>query len=105
MFARKLTQQEYLKWVGLYDEFFKILDEYFHRQLKKMSLVVMGDQDHVFFRAAQKFVEKQEKAKLVVFEKCGHICNVEEWQKFNAEALQFLLPDGGLHFNMGIKNH
>ncbi|MEZ4932873.1 MAG: alpha/beta hydrolase [Saprospiraceae bacterium] len=92
MFARKLTQKEYLKWVGLYDEFFKVLDEYFHRQLKSFSLIIMGDEDHVFFKAARKFAEKQEKATLVVFEKCGHICNVEQWQKFNQEALRFLLP-------------
>ncbi len=92
MFARKLTQKEYLKWVGLYDEFFKVLDQYFHRQLKKVSLIVMGDEDHVFFKAAKKFAARQEKVTLVVFEKCGHICNVEQWQKFNQEALRFLLP-------------
>lgn len=89
--ARRLTQSEYMKWVGLYGEFFQVLDEYFHRKMKKMSLIVMGSEDHVFFKAAKRFVEKQEKATLVVFEKCGHICNVEQWQRFNQEALRFLL--------------
>lgn len=88
--AKRLTQEEYMKWVGLYGEFFQVLDEYFHRKLKKWSLVVMGAEDHVFFKAAHRFVEKQEKAKLVVIEKCGHICNIEQWQRFNAEALRFL---------------
>ncbi|MEO1257631.1 MAG: alpha/beta hydrolase [Bacteroidota bacterium] len=96
MFARRLTQKEYLKWVGLYGEFFRVLDEYFHRKLKKMSLVVMGAEDHVFFKAAKRFAEKQEKVTLVVFEKCGHICNIEQWQKFNQEALRFLLPKNEL---------
>lgn len=89
--AKRLTHVEYMKWVGLYGEFFKILDDYFHRKMERMSLIVMGAEDHVFYKAAKRFVAKQEKAKLVVFEKCGHICNVEQWQRFNQEALRFLL--------------
>ncbi|MCF8248248.1 MAG: alpha/beta hydrolase [Saprospiraceae bacterium] len=88
--AKRLTQAEYMKWVGLYGEFFQVLDEYFHRQMKKLSLVVMGAEDHVFYKAARRFVAKQEKATLVVIEKCGHICNIEQWQRFNEAALQFL---------------
>ncbi len=94
--AKHLTQTEYMKWIGLYGEFFKVLDEYFHRKLKKMSLVVMGAEDHVFFKAAKRFVAKQEKARLVVFEKCGHICNIEQWQRFNEVALRFLRGEGSL---------
>ena len=93
-YARRLTQEEYMKWVGLYGEFFQVLDYYFHQQLRKLSLVVMGEEDHVFFKAARRFVEKQEKASLVVMEKCGHICNIEQWQRFNMEALKFLTYDG-----------
>jgi pimeloyl-ACP methyl ester carboxylesterase len=89
--ARRLTHKEYMKWVGLYGEFFQILDEYFHRKMERMSLIVMGAEDHVFYKAAKRFVAQQEKAKLVVFDKCGHICNVEQWQRFNQEALRFLL--------------
>lgn len=96
MFARRLTQKEYMKWVGLYVEFFQMLDQYFHKKLQKMTLVVMGKEDHVFYRAAKKFTEKQEKATLVAFEKCGHICNIEQWKKFNQAALQFLLGQNKL---------
>lgn len=92
--AKQLSQSEYMKWVGLYGEFFKVLDEYFHRKLRKMSLVVMGAEDHVFYKAAKRFVAKQEKARLVVFEKCGHICNIEQWQRFNEVALRFLKGEG-----------
>ncbi len=99
--ARRLTQKEYMKWVGLYAEFFKLLDEYFYRQTKKWSLVVMGAEDHVFFKAAHRFVEKQERASLVVIEKCGHICNIEQWQRFNAEAMKFLRAKEHGNFNHG----
>lgn len=92
--AKQLTQAEYMKWVGLYAEFFRVLDGYFHRKMKKVSLVVMGAEDHVFFKAAKRFVAKQEKASLEVFEKCGHICNIEQWQRFNEVALKFLQGEG-----------
>ncbi len=92
--AKRLTQAEYMKWVGLYGEFFKVLDECFYRPLKKWSLVVMGAEDHVFFKAAHRFVAHQEKATLVVIERCGHICNIEQWQRFNVEALAFLKGKG-----------
>lgn len=92
--AKRLTQAEYMKWVGLYGEFFKVLEECFYRPLKKWSLVVMGAEDHVFFEAALRFVAHQEKATLVVIERCGHICNIEQWQRFNVEALAFLKGKG-----------
>lgn len=88
--AKKLTNKEYMKWVGLYGEFFKILDECFNAPMLNKSLVVMGAQDHVFLKAAQRFAKKQKEAKLVIFEKCGHICNIEKWKDFNRVAVQFL---------------
>lgn len=89
--SKKLSPTEYLKWVGLYKDFFRLLTGFFDRELQKLSLVVMGEEDHVFFNAAQKFVKKhQEKANLVIFEKCGHVCNIEQYERFNQIALAFL---------------
>ena len=89
--SQKLSPREYLKWVGLYKDFFRLLRRFFNRELGKLSLIVMGDQDHVFFNAAQRFVSKHKNAHLVVFEQCGHICNIEQWERFNQIALNFLL--------------
>ncbi len=90
--SQKLNQKEYLKWVGLYKDFFKLLRNFFKGEIQSISLVVMGDQDHVFFEAAKKFVaHHKNKAQLVIFEKCGHICNIEQYEKFNQTALSFLL--------------
>jgi pimeloyl-ACP methyl ester carboxylesterase len=90
--SQKLNQQEYLKWVGLYKDFFYLVKNFFRRELQSLSLVVMGDEDHVFFEAAKKFVAHHHKmAQLVIFEKCGHICNIDEYEKFNQIVLSFLL--------------
>ena len=89
--SMKLTPKEYMKWVGLYRDFFKVLRRFFNQKIEKLSLVVMGDQDHVFIDAARRFVKKQELAQLVILEKCGHVVNIEQAKKFNQIALDFLL--------------
>ena len=55
-----------------------------------LSLVVMGDQDHVFLGAAQKFARVHKNVDLTVLDKCGHICNIENHLIFNERALAFL---------------
>ncbi|NBC08617.1 MAG: alpha/beta fold hydrolase [Bacteroidetes bacterium] len=91
MQSQKLSPKEYLKWIGLYRDFFRLLKRFFQRELRNISLVVMGDQDHVFFRAAERFAKTHQQAKLVIIEHCGHVCNIEQWEQFNQAALEFLL--------------
>ena len=40
----------------------------------KKGLVVMGSQDHIFFRSAKRFTEIQKNMRLAVIENCGRIC-------------------------------
>lgn len=56
----------------------------------KKGLVVMGDQDHIFFRAAQHFTQIQRNMRLIVIENCGHVCSIEAPDLFNELVLQFL---------------
>ncbi len=89
--SQRLSPQEYLKWVGLYKDFFRLLRRFFNRELQTLSLIVMGNEDHVFFRAARRFAARHQNARLVVFENCGHICNIEQYDRFNQTVLEFLL--------------
>ena len=89
--SKKLSPSEFLKWLGLYRDFFSIVKRFYRRKLKTSSLIVMGGQDHVFLEAAQRFARKQaHHAELVVIEGCGHLCNLEEVQRFNEAVLRFL---------------
>ena len=56
----------------------------------KPSLVVMGDQDHIFFKAAQQFTEVHRNVRLRVIENCGHVCSIEAPELFNELVLKFL---------------
>lgn len=89
--SKKLTPAEFLKWLGLYRDFFSVVKRFYRRKLHTSSLIVMGGQDHVFLEAAQRFAKKHKhNAELVVLEGCGHLCNLEEVQRFNNAVLSFL---------------
>ena len=89
--SRKLSPKEFLKWLGLYRDFFSLVQRFYRRHLDKTSLVIMGGQDHVFLKAARRFVHKHaHRAELVVLEGCGHICNLERAQVFNETVIQFI---------------
>lgn len=88
--SKRLTHLEYLKWVELYKPFFKLIRSYVNRPVMKKGLVVMGDQDHIFFRAAERFAKMQANMRLTVIENCGHVCSIEAPEIFNDLVLQFL---------------
>ena len=88
--ARKLTQKEYMKWVGLYGEFFTLLEAFYYQVLENKALVVMGSDDYVFLNAAFSFTKRQTDTQLIVIKDVGHICNIEAPQKFNKEVVDFL---------------
>jgi pimeloyl-ACP methyl ester carboxylesterase len=76
--------------VELYKPFFKLVKDVMSRHVAKPSLVVMGDQDHIFFKAAQQFAEEHRNVRLSVIENCGHVCSIEAPELFNELVLKFL---------------
>lgn len=89
--SKRLTQQEFNKWLMLHREFFTLLRNYFNKNLEKLSLVVMGSEDHVFLKAAKNFVRHHQLAQIEILEKCGHVVTLEMPHQFNETALRFLL--------------
>ena len=88
--AQKLSSAEYMKWVGLYEEFFRLLDQFYHYLLPVPTLVIMGGDDYIFRKGAKDFVHNQPHARLESLDGVGHICNIESPQLFNRLAVDFL---------------
>ncbi len=88
--AHKLTPQEYLKWVALYDDFFSTLDEFRNWKVGFPTLVLMGEQDYVFMSGAHRFVKRQPNAQLELVSKAGHVCNIDNSMEFNERCIEFL---------------
>ena len=89
--AQKLSSAEYMKWVGLYGEFFRLLDQFYHHMLPVPTLVVMGGDDYIFKKSAKDFVNKQPGTQLKILDGVGHICNIEAPQFFNHLVVEFLV--------------
>lgn len=88
--SQKLTQKEYMKWIGLYGEFFRLLKQFFHHQFNKPTHVFMGADDYVFLKGAKQFVKQQAHTSLQIYPKVGHICNIEHAEQFNEDVMRFL---------------
>ncbi|OAV45845.1 hypothetical protein A3850_007715 [Lewinella sp. 4G2] len=89
--SKKLAPGEFLKWLGLYRDFFSVVRAFYERPLQRPTLLVMGEQDHVFLDAAQRYADKHAPtAELAVMQGRGHLCNLEDKVGFNKIVLDWL---------------
>ncbi|QCK14211.1 alpha/beta fold hydrolase [Mangrovivirga cuniculi] len=88
--ATKIGSDEYMKWLGLYSTFFSTLEKFSGQKIHYPTLVIMGSDDFVFLSAAQEFTDNQENASLKVISNAGHICNIDQYNKFNELLKSFL---------------
>ncbi len=91
--SKKISQSEYMKWMGLYHEFFRVLRAFRKQATLYSSLVIMGNQDFMFLKSSRKFCAYQKRSSLLVVENAGHIVNIEKADEFNRAACAFLLAD------------
>ena len=88
--SRKLNREEYFRWITLYQDLERVVEEFGDTKILCPQWVVMGREDWVFLGSAKEFADFQEYAKLDVFGGAGHICHLEKPQEFNNLLLDFL---------------
>ena len=88
--AKKLSEDEYLKWLGLYSEFFLLLRSFHKQHIEQRMLINMGVDDYLFLPSAKHFARGKPLADLVLIDQAGHICNIERPKAVNVEILNFL---------------
>lgn len=89
--ADRIDPHAYRKWIGLAGKIGKVLERFFKTEMASPCFVAMGSQDHVFLGPAADYARQFPKVKLHVIPGCGHVCNIERAEQFNALALEFLL--------------
>lgn len=87
--AQKLTSSEYMKWVGLYNEFFRLLNRFYNQDINFPALAIMGKDDYIFLNSAKGFSKKHKSVILMEIKGAGHICNIDQPDIFNELALFF----------------
>ncbi|MCA1031389.1 alpha/beta hydrolase [Bacillus timonensis] len=54
------------------------------------KLYLSGNEDHLFLDNLRKDIKDDPAAQLVVFQNCGHVCNIDQSDQFNQEMMNFL---------------
>ncbi|MEM9858704.1 MAG: alpha/beta hydrolase [Bacteroidota bacterium] len=88
--ATKISNEEYLRWLGLYSTFFLTLKRFYYQKINFPALVIMGSDDYVFLKAAKAFAGYHHEVEIKVLQGAGHICNIDNPKDFNRLSLNFL---------------
>lgn len=88
--ARKLCQKEFVYWYRLVYEVNPLLRYFSGNPVSVPTLYLMGDEDHMFLPYIRKLVTTQPGAQLCVIPLSGHVCNVDQPETFNREAISFI---------------
>jgi len=92
--ARKLAQQEFLRWWRLTLQLTPLLRIFEEREVDIPTLYLMGEEDHMFLPPVRAIVQRHRSAMLHVIERCGHVCNIEQPDAFNEVSIAFMKGAG-----------
>ena len=87
----KMNRDMFLQWINYIKEIAYpecLLNKL--KQLKINMLFISGEEDVCFLSGTKKVVSYLSKATLFIIKKCGHVCSIEKYKEFNAEAIYFL---------------
>ena len=88
--ARQGSQREFKRWFALTWQARTLLQQYAAHELAIPTLYLMGQRDYLFLPSARALVKKHSASVLEVVEGAGHVCNVEQEERFNAQAIAFI---------------
>ena len=88
--ARKLCQQEFLRWFKLTYEINPLLRFFTEKELPAPTLYLMGDEDHLFLPPVQALIKRHANSVLEIIENSGHVCNIDQPEVFNRLSIDFL---------------
>ncbi|MCM3587024.1 alpha/beta hydrolase [Mesobacillus maritimus] len=88
--AKKMKRENFLSWfkvIGQADVTYKHVQE---QSGGIPKLYISGQEDHIFVHKLLKDIEGDKSARVLIIENCGHVCNIEKPEEFNAASLRFL---------------
>ncbi|MDV2683010.1 alpha/beta hydrolase [Alkalihalophilus lindianensis] len=93
-FIREAVKMKRKNFMGWYDAVQTIETTYTKVQEKAShikKLYISGSEDHFFIDTLKDDIKTDPNAQMIIFEKCGHLCNIEKYRKFNEVSVSFLL--------------
>jgi pimeloyl-ACP methyl ester carboxylesterase len=94
--AKKLCHKEFLRWYKLLYEVNPLLRYFTEKEISVPTLYVMGDEDYMFLPPVRLIVQKHKFASLEVVADSGHVCNIDQPERFNEVSISFIKRHVGL---------
>jgi pimeloyl-ACP methyl ester carboxylesterase len=88
--AQKLARKEFLRWWRLTLELTPLLRLFEEREVDIPTLYLMGGEDYMFLPSVRRIAERHRMAMLRVIDQCGHVCNIEQPDRFNRISIDFM---------------
>ncbi len=93
--AKKLYKKEVKKWFRLVNELNPILKYFHEKELPIPVLYLMGAEDYIFLAPVRKIITDHKFAFLTIIQNAGHVCNVDQPERFNEESIRFIHLSSG----------
>lgn len=87
--AKRMNQKEFLRWFDLVHQIEDIHRGIQNEPVNIPTLFVMGEEDYMFLETVKKDIVNEKNSELVSIEDAGHVCNVDQSEKFNKIAINY----------------
>ncbi|MFW6020255.1 MAG: alpha/beta fold hydrolase [Bacteroidales bacterium] len=88
--AKKVAQREFMRWFQLTHTITPLLNYFAEKDTGIPTLYLMGEEDYMFLPTVEYVTSKHKSSKLEVIPNSGHVCNIDQPEKFNQLAIDFI---------------
>ncbi len=88
--AKKMCQKEFIRWFSITKTINPFLKKLQRDFFNIPTLFVMGEEDYLFLPPVKDLVEQNNQLSLECIENSGHVCNIDQPEKFNDASIKFI---------------
>ena len=87
--GKQLTREEFHAWFSLIVQDMNVLKDIAVEQLQHVRFI-SGDEDFTFIKGVKELVSAAKGVRLIMLNRCGHVCSLQRPGEFNALTLEYL---------------
>lgn len=88
--SKLLSNKEYKKWTSMYGKYLDVkLKQLFDACPQVPTFILVGKQDHMFFKPAMEYAERFRNIQIQIIDRCGHLVSLEKAEIFNQHCKVF----------------
>ncbi len=88
--AKKMCQKEFIRWFSVTRAMNPFLRKLQRDFFNIPTLFVMGEEDYLFLPPVKDLVEQNKELSLECIKDSGHVCNIDQPERFNSATINFI---------------